>query len=802
MSFTRPYVQRAASVPGKYRHLFPYLFLVLPLLLGATSFSGLYGEKQSPSATEEHSLLRVYIYQVLVDGKEIYNQHPQNGKLPPSTEVTPFAFPSDPVLLQGERNLSFRFGVAVAGKTGIVYRCRLEGHEVRWSAWTPADWKNYKELDYGVYRFLVQARDRDNRLSNVSYFSFKIPRPWYRTPWAYSGAVLLLGLLLFLGMRRRSGKLAIDKKELEQHIQNATREIELKNHLLEEQTIQVELQAQELQEMAEVRTRFFANVSHELRTPLTLIMGPLEQLMEGCGDCNGRKQLEMMHRNSLRLLTLINQLLALSRIDKGKMKLNAFRQDIVAFLKGILSSFQLLADQNDVRMILGAGADEIYLFYDPEKLDDVFCNLFLNVLNLTPKGKAIIVNAHCIPGPIPGVEDGPADGYLEISAEVFGLVLPHGQLDHIFDRFYLAEESFEHRPKGFGIGLALARELVSLHQGQIDAWRGFGEDESTVFMIRLPLGKAHLGPDQILEADAIPPTMLLPRDTSNLKLPPPPKPAAKESAETKTEAEAAAAEPADQPKNIVLIVEDNADAREFIGEALVDLYKVETAADGAEGIKKAQDIIPDLIISDIIMPHTDGYELCRVLKKDVRTSHIPIILLTARGGDADVLKGLEIGADAYVTKPFNAKMLKARIKNLIELRNHFHTKIERQMVLEPGEIKVSSIDESFIKELQSAIEKNLSDPEFNVDRLAKQLYMSRATLYRKVHALTGQSTSRFIRSYRLKRAAQLLMANFGNVGEVALEAGFSNVSHFTQCFKKQFHQLPSEFSDSQGSAPV
>ncbi|MCP5050712.1 MAG: response regulator transcription factor, partial [bacterium] len=246
-------------------------------------------------------------------------------------------------------------------------------------------------------------------------------------------------------------------------------------------------------------------------------------------------------------------------------------------------------------------------------------------------------------------------------------------------------------------------------------------------------------------------------------------------------------------REIILVVEDNADARQFIRGALEPLYIVKEAANGNDGIQQAKTIIPDLVVSDIMMPGIDGYGLCNKLKKDIETSHIPVILLTAKAAEESIVQGLETGADDYITKPFSTKILLARIKNLIYLRRQWQERLQKGMTLQPAEVQVSSMDETFIKEVQEVIEKNLSDTLFNVDRLGKKLYMSRATLYRKIQALTGESPREFIKTYRLKRGAQLLKANFGSVLEVALEVGFSSTSYFSKCFKKKFHRLPSEY---------
>jgi AraC-like DNA-binding protein len=246
-------------------------------------------------------------------------------------------------------------------------------------------------------------------------------------------------------------------------------------------------------------------------------------------------------------------------------------------------------------------------------------------------------------------------------------------------------------------------------------------------------------------------------------------------------------------QEIVLVVEDSEDTRSYIRQSLEGEYRVVEAGDGGEGVARAMEVLPDLIISDIMMPGMDGYELCRLLKQDVRTSHIPVVLLTAKAAEESKIKGLELGADDYITKPFNTDILRARLKNLIRLRSHIQKQRNREMSLLPAKIKESAIDREFMKELNAVIEKNLEDPEFNVEQLAKKLYMSSATVYRKVQALSGEIPSEYIRSFRLRRAAQLFKEKFGTVTEVAFEVGFSSRAYFTKCFKEKFHQLPSVY---------
>jgi DNA-binding response OmpR family regulator len=379
---------------------------------------------------------------------------------------------------------------------------------------------------------------------------------------------------------------------------------------------------------------------------------------------------------------------------------------------------------------------------------------------------------------------------VKISVSDTGPGIPGEKLAGIFDRFYQAESTYEHYHKGFGIGLAIAKELVELHHGTINVHST--EGQGTEFVIELPLGDQHLKPDEILDLTG---GSVTPSGTSKIpsldmvkveKEEDEPE----EEMEQETTLEKAA-------KDIILVVEDSVDMRNYIRSSLEPLYQVVEAMDGRDGIEKASQIIPDLIISDIMMPEIDGYELCRVLKNNRDTSHIPIILLTAKAAEENIIEGLETGADDYITKPFNTKILCARIKNLIDLRRHFQETIYREMTLKPVQKSISQMDKEFVKDLQEVINKNISDPEFNVEELCKKLYMGRTTLYRKILALTGEPPTEFIRSYRLKRGADLLKRGKGSVLEVAFEVGFSSANYFSKCFKKKFHQLPSNFQASE-----
>ncbi|MGE5342572.1 MAG: protein kinase domain-containing protein [Candidatus Omnitrophota bacterium] len=540
----------------------------------------------------------------------------------------------------------------------------------------------------------------------------------------------------------------------------------------------------QLEEMDKAKSRFFANISHEFRTPLTLIMGPLEQLLTEPReqDAELHKKLSLMLRNSQRLLGLINQLLELSRFDSGKITLHAARQNIIPFLKGILYTFETLGTQNKLELKFEAAEENIELYFDREKLEEAVFNLVSNAVKFTPAGGQITLAVR------------KEEDVLVISVRDTGPGIPPECLGYIFDRFYQVDNTYEHHRKGSGIGLAIVKEIIGLHRGTTRVTSP-GQGKGTVFELRLPFGRSHLADEDIVEPDPGKGVdVSAPIDSSVM-------------IEGYAENETGGGETENHPKEhdhrpIVLVIEDNADVRAYIRSAIEPLYMVIGAKDGEDGVAKARDSIPDLVICDIMMPGMDGYEVCRVLKNDLHTSHIPIILLTAKAQDENIIQGLETGADDYITKPFNTRMLNARIKNLIDLRLGLQEKIKNQMVLQPTKMELGGIDIEFMKELQKAIETHLDDFDFNVEELGRLLYMSHATLYRKVMALTGESPTEFIRSYRLKRAAERLKMKRSKpltIKDIAFGVGFSSTAYFTHCFKEKFHRLPSSYLNESDS---
>ncbi len=701
-------------------------------------------------------------------------------------------------------------GLSFINSQDMRFKIRLDGYDGDWVDMGTQRSTTYTRLLPGEYTFHAMACNHDGVWSEKSAsFSFQLLPHFYQTPWFYIPVVLFGLLAIFFFYRFRVRQLRARGKELGALVELRTQDLKERNleleqagqniqhskELIEAKNRQLEEQSDKLMEMDRVKSRFFANISHEFRTPLTLIMGPVEQMLSGSSDETQKKQLNLVLRNSQRLLGLINQLLELSKFESGRVKLHAARRNVIPLLRGFVANFEPLAERAELDLAFHAEEEDVPLYIDAEKLEDIITNLLINAVKFTPAGGKITVAARRIDED----DEHQPPGLVEISVCDTGPGIPREQLAHIFDRFYQAKGVYEHREKGSGLGLALVKEWVQLHHGKIDVFSR--EGDGAEFRITLPSGDAHLEPGEIVDAGtpARPPAGA------------PSKPAISDSnrysrfdtpEEGYTLLHACGApgrrrqeedtEALTTEKEIILVVEDSADVRDYIRGSLEPLYRVVEAADGREGLRKAQEIIPDLIISDILMPGIDGYELCKTLKTDIKTSHVPIILLTARAAEESVVRGLETGADDYITKPFSTKILTARIKNLINLRRQMQLNINREMAPQPAALPVSTIDREFMKELKVVINKNLPDPEFNVEQLAKELYLDRSTIYRKALALTGETPTDFIRSCRLQRGAELLKNNFGTVLEVALEVGFSSANYFSKCFKKKFHQLPSE----------
>lgn len=522
---------------------------------------------------------------------------------------------------------------------------------------------------------------------------------------------------------------------------------------------QLKNKADQLAELDEAKSRFFAGVSHEFRTPLTLIMGPLETLSHQTNDKKIQKEYALMSRQANRLLALVNQLLDLSKLQKGMMFLDEQQGNINTFIKTIIASFQSLGQEQGVALTFNEEALDFILDFDKDKMEKMLTNLISNALKFTPRGGEINVK-------IKLCDD---KQFLLLSVKDTGAGIEETQLKKIFDPYYQVETSVKHSYDGSGVGLALVKELVELHGGSITVQSVL--HEGSVFEIQFPAKNLVLADRSAIQSqwiDEINDHQIL---ISEIDL-----------------------DKRQTNKTIILLVEDNVEMRHFIKSNLQDDYRIEEAVDGQAGIDKTQILIPDLVIADIIMPLINGIEMTKLIKQDERISHIPVILLTGKASVESRIEGLSTRADDYITKPFNVAELKLRIHNLIETRKKLRERFSKQLVVNPSEIVTTSADENFLIKALQAVEEQMSNTEFGTDEFCAAVNMSRANVHRKLKALTDQSTTEFIRTIRLKRAAQLLLQKAGSVSEIAYEAGFNNLSYFTRCFKEVHGMLPSEYA--------
>jgi signal transduction histidine kinase/DNA-binding response OmpR family regulator len=527
-------------------------------------------------------------------------------------------------------------------------------------------------------------------------------------------------------------------------------------------------ESEKLKELDMIKTNFFTNLSHEFRTPLTLILGPLEKLLDGKTKGDPSSQYQLMHNHASRLLQLVNQLLDLSSLDAGKMKLEIGEYDIVSFVKGIASSFESFAEEKNIKINFTSKNEKLDACFDRDKLQKIISNLLSNAIKFNKESGIVNITL--------GDRRSKGISYLQIEVEDNGPGMSSEVQKHIFDRFYKSQGLST--VEGTGIGLALVKELVELHYGEIDLKSA--EGKGTRFRITIPVDEEFYEKKNVVVSKS---SLAEDRVRQVMKI--------SKADDTKDEI--------NEEAPVILIAEDNEDMRQFIKENIQTTYKVAEAIDGEDGISKALETIPDLIISDVLMPKLNGYEFCSRIKSDERTSHIPVILLTSKAETNSRLMGLETGADDYLTKPFNSSELLSRIKNLIDQRKKLREKFSKEITLEPKDIAVTSTDEKFLARVLEVVEKNVSNENFSAEDFAQNVGMSKTHLNRKLNALTDASANEFIRTYRLKKAARLLSGRSGNISEIAYEVGFSNPSYFAESFKKLFGYSPSEYLQKQNS---
>lgn len=563
-------------------------------------------------------------------------------------------------------------------------------------------------------------------------------------------------------------------------------ELRQANTVLTEQKAQIELQAQRLMELDEAKSRFFVNISHEFRTPLTLILGRLEDTLEeryGPVTEQMAHELDSVRHGSHRLEFLIEQILDLSKLEAGVMLLCVQRTDLVAFLQSLKLTFASLAERKKITVTLDAPTAPIWAYFDHEALAKVFTNLLANAFSFTPSGGAIQIYVAC------DTQVGD-EGIVQIKVEDEGGGIPEDALPHLFERFYQAPGPDTRARPGTGIGLALSKELVQLHGGDITVTSTVGE--GSTFMVSLPLGQGFFRPDQVVEGETT--TLKTSHDVyrTSRQVALSQEHAYVTSVQIQQEVQEERDEEAD--RTTVLIIDDNPEIRALVRRHLVEEYRVLEAVGGESGLALAQQTLPDLIVSDVAMDGMDGYALCTALKQDPELGAIPVILLTVEASSESRLKGLQVGADDYITKPFDMKELQARVHNLIEARQRLREQfVQTEQALPTGGQEILSADDLFLQRARAMVETHISDPEFNVEHMASLLAQDRTTLYRRLRTLVGQTSVEFIRAIRLKHAEKLLAARAGSVSEIAYAVGFKSLSYFSSMFAKQYGITPSKY---------
>jgi len=626
----------------------------------------------------------------------------------------------------------------------VQYAYYLEGFEKDWNEPSDKRRATYTNLNPGHYTLHVKTTSIDRQESNLGpILKIDVLPPIWLTWWFRISVFLaILGLTYWLIS-------FLKDKEM------------LKHNLAFEK-----IKAEKLHELDMMKLQLYTNISHEIRTPLTLLLGPLEKMKShSIPEAEMDGHVEVMHRNANQLKQLINQLLDYRKIESGSMKLNLKRGDLVSFVSDIVGSFRKLAEEREIELKFNTVNKEIITNFDDDKIVKIMNNLLSNALKFTPNGGKITINISLIfdSDHQNSTSEASEVRMIELSVKDSGIGISESNLEKIFDRFFQVDESSTQI--GTGIGLALTKELVKLHNGKIFVSSKPGDFSK--FTVQLPY-------------DEFPAKEL----TGNIQ---------DSATEVKEQVISTADGQSIAGQRIMLLVDDNADVRYFIKSHFSPTYLVIEAKDGLEGWNVALKTIPNIIVSDVMMPGMDGFEFCRKIRNDERTSHIPILLLTALGSREHEIEGLSQGADDYITKPFDLVILQAKVENILSVRESLKQKYSGEMLLQPRNVLLSSPDERFLQKAIDVVEKNISDPELDIDIFTTEIGVSRMQLYRKLHALTNMTVKEFIRNIRLKRAAQMLVQKKMNVSEVAYAVGFKYLSHFRKCFHQEFNMSASEY---------
>lgn len=674
---------------------------------------------------------------------KIFNQSVAVGQKSGNTVVLPKAVIENPSITVRHTDNVFSIEFIALEYTNpekIVYKYKMDGFD---DAWKTTNVSNrivtYTNLSPGKYVFQVVASDNfDNQ--KVASLSIRILPPWWRSWWAF---------IIYLAAA--AGVVFAILKEIHHRVEQT--------HLL--------MEAQHAEQVNEARLQLFSNISHEIKTPLTLIVNPLEKLRSKETDPEKGTLYDLMHRNSMRILRLMDQLMDVRKIDKGQLELKFCETDMVAFVKDVIESFDYAAKSKNIKLQSQFPSSPTLAWIDRGNFDKVLSNLLANAFKFTPQGGEIALTLKK-----------PDDTHLEILVEDNGVGIDESMLEQIFERFFqVHNESYK---GGWGIGLHLSRKLVEMHYGQIKAIQR--QPQGVAFLVTLPLGNSHLPPHQIVTGTND--NYNQPARFGDLDL------VAQKPDNSRAKG---------KPK--IVIAEDDDEIRNFLISELKGHYQLFHAPNGKLAWGLVTSEMPDLVLSDVMMPELNGLELCRKIKAHANTSTIPVILLTAKGKDEDVVEGLEYGAEHYIAKPFNIEVLKSIIARSIESRHALKVSYSRDAAFDFGGIKLDSADEKLMAKLMQALKEHISDPSMSVETLSKEIGISRVHLHRKLKELTNQSPRDFIKYMRLTQAAHLLTASDANVSEVAYAVGFSSHAYFTNCFRDQFGISPTDFVEKAKTDP-
>ncbi len=564
----------------------------------------------------------------------------------------------------------------------------------------------------------------------------------------------LLGAVLLGALAERSARL---NRRIRQRLEEQNAEISTQRNRIEQLAEAARYSAEEANRSSEAKLRFFTNFSHELRTPLTLILGPVEEILTDGADLTAgqRQDLQLVRRNAQRLLQLVNQLMDFRKIDVGKMAVRATEGNLVDFVRELMDVFEKTARRRSIKFRFLPAEPVIQLWFDGEILDKVFFNLLSNAFKYTPDGGQITVS----------LQRGPA-GTVRVSVEDTGRGIAEADQPHVLEWFYQGSQP---SANGSGLGLALAEGLTRLHEGSLTFRSQPGQ--GSTFEVTLPLARPatflDAEPDRLLAPAAV----LLPDDDAD---------PTQDAAPARTDATA-------------LVVEDNEEVRNFLAQKLQPYFQVSTAADGATGLRLASDTIPDVIVCDVNLPELSGLEVVAQLRADWRTSHIPVVLLTARSAPEEQVAGVQAGADLYLTKPFNPTFLVESLRTLLRNRDQQREHFRRELSVDTATVAPLRVDQKFLADLTAIIEANLDQPTLSVDDVARSLGVSHMQLYRKVKALLGTGVTDYIQSLRLTKARLLLLQEGSTIAEIAYLTGFSSPSYFSTAFKGKYHVSPSEY---------